>query len=39
MELRQGLLRYDSVKLLDLIYHIFNNYAKIDDLLVIKNKK
>ena len=39
MELRQGLLRYDSVKLLDLIYHIFNNYAKIDDLLVINNKK
>ena len=39
IQLRQGVLRYDSVKLLDLIDHVFNNYAKIDDLLVIKNKK
>ena len=39
MELRQGVLRYNSVKLLELIDHIFSNDAKINDLLVIKNKK
>ena len=39
MELRQGVLRCDSVKLMDLIDHVFNNYAKINDLLIIKNKK
>ena len=39
MGLRQGVLRFDSVKLLDLIDHVFKNYAKINDLLVIKNKK
>ena len=39
IKLRQGVLRYDSVKLLDLIDHVFNNYAKIDNLLVIKYKK
>ena len=39
MWLRQVILFYDSVKLLDLIGHVFNDYAKIDNLLVIKNKK
>ena len=39
MELRQGIIRYDLVKLLDLVDHVFNNYSKINDLLVIKNKK
>ena len=39
MELRQGVLPYDSVKLLDLIDHVLKNIAKIENLLVIKNKK
>ena len=39
MEFHQGVLLYNQVKLLDLINHVFNNYAKINDLLVIKNKK
>ena len=39
MELRQGVLRYDAVKPNVIIQHVFDNYAKIDDLLVIKNKK
>ena len=39
MELRQGVLRCNSVKLMDLIDHVFNNYAKINELLIIKNKK
>ena len=39
MDLRQGVIHYDSVKLLYLIGHVFNNYTKINDLLIIKNKK
>ena len=39
MELRQGVLRYDAVKPNVIIQHVFDNFAKIDDLLVIKNKK
>ena len=39
MVLKQGVLRYDGTSLNDLVQHIFDNYAKIDDLLVIKNKK
>ena len=39
MELRQGVLQYDSVKTSELLEHIFSNYAKIDDALIIKNKR
>ena len=39
MELRQGVLRYNGVSTLELLEHIFTNYAKIDDTLLIKNKK
>ena len=39
MELRQGVLQYDGVSTLELLEHIFTNYAKIDDTLLIKNKR
>ena len=39
MELRQGILLYDTVSLFNLLHHVFNNCAKIDDHLVLKNKK
>ena len=39
MQLCQGVLRYYAVSLFDLLHHVFNNYAKIDNRLVLKNKK
>ena len=39
MELRQYVLRYYYVKLLDLMQHVFDNDANIDNLLAIKNSK
>ena len=39
MELRQGVLQYDGVSTLEFLEHIFTNYAKIDDTLLIKNKR
>ena len=39
MELRQGVLQYDGVSTLELLEHIFTNYTRIDDALLIKNKR
>ena len=39
MELRQGMLQYNGVSTSELLKHIFTNYAKIDDTLLIKNKR
>ena len=39
MELRQGVLQYDGVSISELLEHIFSNYARIDDALIIKNKR
>ena len=39
MELRQGVLQYYGVSTLELLQHIFTNYARIDDALLIKNKR
>ena len=39
MELHQGVLQYDGVSTLELLEHIFTNYAEIDDTLLIKNKR
>ena len=39
MELRQGVLQYDGVSTSELLEHIFTNYARIDDALLIKNKR
>ena len=39
MELRQGMLQYDGVSTSELLEHIFSNYARIDDALLIKNKR
>ena len=39
MELRQGVLQYDGVTTSELLEHIFSNYARIDDALIIKNKR
>ena len=39
MELRQGVLQYDGVSTLELLENIFSNYARIDDALLIKNKR
>ena len=39
MELRQGVFQYDGVTTSELLEHIFSNYAKIDDALIIKNKR
>ena len=39
MELRQGVLSYDAVSLSELLNRFFNNYTKIDDHLMLKNKK
>ena len=35
MELRQGMLQYDGVSTSELLEHIFSNYARIDDALII----
>ena len=37
MELRQDVLQYDGVSTSELLKHIFTNYARIDDVLFIKN--
>ena len=39
MELRQGVLQYDGVSTSELLEHIFSIYARIDDALLIKNKR
>ena len=39
MKLRQGVLQYDGVSTSELLEHIFTNYAKMDDTLLIKNKR
>ena len=39
MELRQGVLQYNGVTTLELLEHIFSNYARINDALIIKNKR
>ena len=39
MELRQCVLQYDGVTTSELLEHIFSNYAKIDDAVIIKNKR
>ena len=39
MELLQGVLQYDGVSTSELLEQIFTNYAKIDDTLLIKNKR
>ena len=39
MELRQGVLQYYGVSTSELLEHIFTHYAKIDDTLLIKNKR
>ena len=39
MELRQRILQYDGVSTSELLEHIFTNYKKIDDTLLIKNKR
>ena len=39
MELCQGVLQYDGVSTSELLEHIFTNYARIDDTLLIKNKR
>ena len=39
MELHQGVLQYDGVSTSELLEHIFMNYMKIDDTLLIKNKR
>ena len=38
MELRQGVLQYDGVSTSELLEHIFTNYARIDDALLIKKR-
>ena len=39
MELRQGVLQYNSMSTSELLEHIFSNYVRIDDALIIKNKR
>ena len=39
MELRQGVLQYNGVSTLELLEHIFSNYARIYDALLTKNKR
>ena len=39
MELRQGVLQYDGVSTSELLEHIFTNYARIDNELLINNKR
>ena len=33
------MLQYDGVSTLELLEHIFSNYVRIDDALIIKNKR
>ena len=39
LELNAGVLRYDGSTVYDLLTHVFTNYAKLNDHLVISNKK
>ena len=39
IELCQGMLQYDGVSTSELLEHIFSNYARINDALLIKNKR
>ena len=39
MEPRKGVLQYDSVSTSELPEHTFSNYARIDNALLIKNKR
>ena len=39
MELRQGVLQYDGVTTSEFLDHIFSNYARIYNALIIKNKR
>ena len=39
MELRQGVRQYNGVTTSELLEHIFTNYARIGDALLIKNKR
>ena len=39
MELLQGVLQYDGVSTSEILEHIFSNYARIDNALLIKNKR
>ena len=39
MELRQGFLQYNRVLTSKLLEHIFTNYVKINDTLLIENKR
>ena len=39
LELNVGVLRYDGSTVYDLLTHVFTNNAKLDDHLVISNKK
>ena len=38
LELNAGVLRYDGSTVYDLLTHVFTNYSKLDDHLVISNK-
>ena len=39
LELNAGVLRYDGSTVYDLLTHVFSNCAKLNDHLVISNKK
>ena len=39
LELNAGVLHYGGLTVYDLLTHVFSNYAKLDDHLVISNKK
>ena len=39
LELCEGLHRYDGSTMFDIMEHIFTNYAKIDDMLILNKRK
>ena len=39
MDLRQGVLQYDGVSTSELLEHVFTNYTRIDDALLIKKRE
>ena len=39
LELRKVLLQYDGRTTYDILEHVFTNYARIDDTLILKNRK
>ena len=39
LKLNAGVLRYDGSTVYDLLTHVFSNYAKLDNHLIISNKK